>query len=854
MVADLYNRDLSDIRKEGNLNKDEFAVAMRLINDQLDGKPLPSALPNSLIPPSLRDQVASQTPQGFSQQQQYQQQSQPQQAPRKLITLARCACSEIIIAASAAEQDLFSLMDEPDETPAPVQPQTSRTFSPQPTALSPQATGSSFTAPNRDLFPPTAVFNTAVNQPLPPSGAATPRPPSAQATPSFAESGSDDFFGEDNSKQISDHSIQIGQTQNALNASSKGLSTLSNQRAEMEKNAASVEAELNELKEKLEISRKAYEAEQKVVNDLTIKAGEHKKDLANVRKEVVTAESDLSALRDEKREWQGVTMRDKEEIRGLKSKLGEVTKEVSQLKLDIEKLKKEGRQQKGLLAISKKQLTTAEAEKQKVATEIADLQREEVHLPFEGGQQTSTPASVSNAAVVPLPSGGTPNVQSPATSVKSTNPFDRFMSPQTTGNAPLPSARSVSPAVSEPFGQPSVSQGPPDGFADPDPFGSSEPAVPTTSSADFDTAFQSTAFDADFNSAFVPDNSSAPSAHQTDPSFDSAFDDFNPSSASASEPLAAPTEKVASVTVVSAQQAAPELYIPAPAAADQFPPVETFDESEPTPISAQQSYVTPRTDGEAAPIPLPTQFTGSQPPALPPRQQEQDLDSSDGEDDSGPEDLDTQRRGNNQTPPQYASQGTAQASSIPAHVATESPFGEQAGHSQRSSVGSSLDDFEDARERTADLGSPTGQAAIAEAKSVPITTTPAAPVDDFDQFDQDFVNLGPSAPNAKPEGLDAFEDDDFSMDFNDNINKPFEVKSFDQPTSPQNVPSTSNANLHPSSGMFDDSFGSGFGSQPTSAAMSAPAANSAPIPSPAAADDLPAVGRLVSLSKVLIFT
>lgn len=54
-------RDLSDIRREGRLNKDEFAVAMRLINDQLDGKALPAdgQLPLSMVPPSLRQANSS---------------------------------------------------------------------------------------------------------------------------------------------------------------------------------------------------------------------------------------------------------------------------------------------------------------------------------------------------------------------------------------------------------------------------------------------------------------------------------------------------------------------------------------------------------------------------------------------------------------------------------------------------------------------------------------------------------------------------------------------------------------------------------------------------------------------------
>lgn len=46
--------DLSDIRKEGTLTKEEFAVARRLVMDVLAGKPLPEQLDQSMIPPSLR--------------------------------------------------------------------------------------------------------------------------------------------------------------------------------------------------------------------------------------------------------------------------------------------------------------------------------------------------------------------------------------------------------------------------------------------------------------------------------------------------------------------------------------------------------------------------------------------------------------------------------------------------------------------------------------------------------------------------------------------------------------------------------------------------------------------------------
>ncbi|KAG1929262.1 epidermal growth factor receptor substrate 15-like 1 isoform X1 [Pimephales promelas] len=46
--------DLSDIDKDGHLDKDEFSVAMRLVYAAREKEPMPSTLPTSLIPPSKR--------------------------------------------------------------------------------------------------------------------------------------------------------------------------------------------------------------------------------------------------------------------------------------------------------------------------------------------------------------------------------------------------------------------------------------------------------------------------------------------------------------------------------------------------------------------------------------------------------------------------------------------------------------------------------------------------------------------------------------------------------------------------------------------------------------------------------
>lgn len=95
--ARLRCRDLADIRHEGRLDRDQFAVAMYLINAKLAGRDVPSTLPTSLVPPSLRGLHASNA-------------ADPSSGP------------------SSATKDLFDLFDDTPVKPAPA-PVT--TFSPQ---------------------------------------------------------------------------------------------------------------------------------------------------------------------------------------------------------------------------------------------------------------------------------------------------------------------------------------------------------------------------------------------------------------------------------------------------------------------------------------------------------------------------------------------------------------------------------------------------------------------------------------------------------------------------------------------------------------------------------------------------
>lgn len=130
----LTYRDLADIRQEGKLDRDEFAVAMHLISSKLAGKDLPTALPTSLIPPALRSLAAAPAST----------QAQP----------------------SSTAKDLFDLFDDPPAQQPPMAAATA--FLPQPPSRRPtqeptarrQDTGPSHASPGTHS-PPLPLLTTS---------------------------------------------------------------------------------------------------------------------------------------------------------------------------------------------------------------------------------------------------------------------------------------------------------------------------------------------------------------------------------------------------------------------------------------------------------------------------------------------------------------------------------------------------------------------------------------------------------------------------------------------------------------------------------------------------------------------
>ncbi|KAG1842654.1 hypothetical protein DFJ58DRAFT_53648 [Suillus subalutaceus] len=379
--------DLADINNDGRLTRDGFAVAMHLIQGNLSGKDVPSTLPPTLVPPSMR---GGQVPFGAA------------PIPPKLEPV----------------RDLLW-----DDSPPP----SATTSHPSTSVLQPQTTGT----------------------PLSPRSLPRPTPPSQDPFGSSpATSSSNRNFLDDDDTHVPpilhDQSAEIGNVQNQLNSTQRSLQTTKAEREALESTLANQAAQLSALQTQLASAKASYETETSLLNTLRDRHAAQIADIQRVREELIRDESDLSAVRLEKAEVEGSFLRDKEEVRELNRRMAEVTTQIAVAKQDVEKAKKDAKQQKGLLAIAKKQLIAKESEKIKVDKELEEAQqdltdsiteREEAEAEVEKIvitpsqttlERSKSPDSVAFAAAHPLPM--TPDITGTTSpiSVKSNNPFERL--------------------------------------------------------------------------------------------------------------------------------------------------------------------------------------------------------------------------------------------------------------------------------------------------------------------------------------------------------------------------------------------------------------------------------------------
>ncbi|EXJ92145.1 hypothetical protein A1O3_00695 [Capronia epimyces CBS 606.96] len=423
--------DLADINSDGQLNKDEFAVAMYLIRQQRgtkDGRGiLPATVSPALVPPSMRRQ---QIPP-----------SQPPTAPA--FETAPAATKP-----RSAADDLFGLdafepaptVSVPGPTPAPVQaPQstggTDAGHFVNPTvfasSISPQATSGTFKP-----FVPSSSFGQSI---LPhPTG--SPAPSQAKSPPVPT----DDLLGDADpevSSKLTNETSELGNLSNQVSNLSQQMTELQGTRKQTEQELSNSTAQKRAFEGRLAQLRSLYEKEVQEVKALQEQLTAVKNETKRLQQDAAMIDGTHQDLSTQHQQLHIALESDQRENASLKERIRHVNQETDQLRPQLEKLKSDARQQKGLVAINKKQLATNEAERDRLKAELVATQKEledaqrEVEesarqVKESARQVEASQKELEEARSVPIPSvksppaKSPPAVASPAPSTSS-NPFFR---------------------------------------------------------------------------------------------------------------------------------------------------------------------------------------------------------------------------------------------------------------------------------------------------------------------------------------------------------------------------------------------------------------------------------------------
>ena len=415
--------DLSDITQTGQLNQDEFAVAMHLIRQQLSSRePLPASLPSNLIPPRMRQQVA--TPQASQ---------APSAAPPSK--------------PKSAVEDLFGL--DALTAPAPQVPQStggSSSAAAAPSAPSaPQSTSSpSPQQPSTHFKPfvPSSSFGQSLNTPQATGTAGT-----SQSSQQARAPADDDLLGDTDpevNKRFTNETTDLANLSNQVNNLTNQMREVQNKQTTSKQELSQVANQKRDFESRLSQLRSAYEQEARELKSLQDRLTTAKGETAKLQQDLAMTQHSYQTLQEQKQQMLTGLEADQKENASLKERIAQVYKETNQIKPQIEKMRSEARQQKGLVAINKKQLSTAESEREKARAELSGATSEynEATKELEDSKRNleASHATLQNA------------VASPPPSTSSMNPFFR----RTTSTI-SDRATTQSPFATQPVGSPNHS-------------------------------------------------------------------------------------------------------------------------------------------------------------------------------------------------------------------------------------------------------------------------------------------------------------------------------------------------------------------------------------------------------------
>ena len=385
--------DLADITSNGQLSRDEFAVAMHLVRQQISRKgPLPTSLPPNLVPPRMRGpQASSQAP------------AAPSSPPKS----------------KSAVDDLFGLdaLSAPPQvpqstggsstlaTPPSTQPASSPTQRAQPSTMFKQ-------------FVPTSSFGQSIVTPQ--QTGATPVSGSlpTSAGPVAAD---DDLLGDTDpevSKKFTQETTELANLSNQVGTLTTQMKDVQTKRGSTERDLSQVGSQKRDFENRLVQLRSTYEQEAREIRTLEDQLTAARNETRKVQSDLAMVQHSLQNLQEQKQQIMAGLEADQKENANLKERMRQTNAEINQLRPHLEKMRSDARQQKGLVAINKKQLSTNEAERDKVKADLGEATNEY--------EEASRELEQSKRSLESVPPASTPAAAaSPPPSTASMNPFFR---------------------------------------------------------------------------------------------------------------------------------------------------------------------------------------------------------------------------------------------------------------------------------------------------------------------------------------------------------------------------------------------------------------------------------------------
>ncbi|KAI4198366.1 MAG: hypothetical protein LQ350_005303 [Teloschistes chrysophthalmus] len=446
--------DLADINSEGQLSRDEFAVAMYLIRQQrlkTTGRDvLPQILPANLIPPSMRRQPL---------------------APAQPTAPTFDNAANITAPKSAAE-DLFGL--DAFSSPASKAPESASdsslyTASPPRTTASPQIPQPSQQSSVFKPFVPSSSFGQTIMTPQGTGTSSGTSPAQGRGPPQSQQrqpSAMDDLLGDNDpevSKKLTSETSELANLSNQVSTLTGQMQEVKNKRASTEQDLSRAQNSKREFENRLAGLRSAYEQQVRDVKSLDGQLATSRNETLKLQSDMAMLEGLQQDLQNQRQQVAAALEADQNENTSLKERIRQTNAAINELKPQVEKMRSDARQQKGLVAINKKQLASVEADRDKAKLDLDEASKEHTEATRE--------LEESKRALENRPVERNPSVTSPAPST-SMNPFMRRQS-----------ADPGSKSVTSPF-QPSNVTSPShnafDSFFGPS-FGSQPSAPPQTS-------------------------------------------------------------------------------------------------------------------------------------------------------------------------------------------------------------------------------------------------------------------------------------------------------------------------------------------------------------------------------------